>query len=232
MTRFWHPVADMHAVSPVRRAADRASGRGTGCGTRTAGGTSTPAPASGTATSATAVTRSSTRSRPRCGRLPSYSSYGDLSTPRHDGASPSGSPRSRRWTTPAIFFTSGGAESIETAAKLARRYWSLLGDTERTVVISRERAYHGMAAYGTSLAGTDVVQGRRSGRSSATRCRSRGTRPRRSPRRSTRSGRGASPRSSASRSSARVASCCRRPATSRRRAASAASATSCSSPTR
>jgi len=40
-----------------------------------------------------------------------------------------------------VFFTSGGAESVETAAKLARRYWSLVGEPDRTVVISRERAY-------------------------------------------------------------------------------------------
>jgi adenosylmethionine-8-amino-7-oxononanoate aminotransferase len=54
-----------------------------------------------------------------------------------------------------VFFTSGGAESVETAAKLARRYWSLVGEPERTVVISRERAYHGMAAYGTSIVGME-----------------------------------------------------------------------------
>jgi putrescine aminotransferase len=57
-----------------------------------------------------------------------------------------------------VFFTSGGGESIDTAAKLARRYWSLLGSPERTVVIARERAYHGLNAYGTSLAGSDVFQ--------------------------------------------------------------------------
>jgi adenosylmethionine-8-amino-7-oxononanoate aminotransferase len=33
-----------------------------------------------------------------------------------------------------------------------------MGHTERTVVISRERAYHGMAAYGTSLAGADAFR--------------------------------------------------------------------------
>jgi adenosylmethionine-8-amino-7-oxononanoate aminotransferase len=39
---------------------------------------------------------------------------------------------------------------------MARRYWSLVGEPERTIVISRERAYHGLAGYGTSIVGTDA----------------------------------------------------------------------------
>lgn len=54
---------------------------------------------------------------------------------------------------PRIFFTSGGSDSIETAAKVARRFWAELGTPEKTVVISREGAYHGLHAYGTSLTG-------------------------------------------------------------------------------
>ena len=42
--------------------------------------------------------------------------------------------------------------------KLARRYWSLLDQPERTVIISRERAYHGLAGYGTSIVGSDVFK--------------------------------------------------------------------------
>jgi len=53
----------------------------------------------------------------------------------------------------AVFFTSGGSESIETAAKLARRYWDVLGRPEKRVIVSRQHAYHGMAAFGTSLGG-------------------------------------------------------------------------------
>jgi adenosylmethionine-8-amino-7-oxononanoate aminotransferase len=52
-----------------------------------------------------------------------------------------------------VFFTSGGGDAVETAAKMVRLYWSLADQPERTVVIARERAYHGMNAYGTSLAG-------------------------------------------------------------------------------
>jgi putrescine aminotransferase len=52
-----------------------------------------------------------------------------------------------------IFLTSGGSDAIDTAAKLARRYWSLVGRPEKQVIVSRRHAYHGMHAYGTSLGG-------------------------------------------------------------------------------
>ncbi len=55
-----------------------------------------------------------------------------------------------------VFFTSGGSEAIDTAAKLARRYWDVLGRPEKQVIVSREHSYHGMAAFGTSLAGIPV----------------------------------------------------------------------------
>jgi putrescine---pyruvate transaminase len=53
----------------------------------------------------------------------------------------------------AVFFTSGGSEAVDTAAKLARRYWHALGRPEKQVIVHRRHAYHGMNAYGTSLAG-------------------------------------------------------------------------------
>jgi adenosylmethionine-8-amino-7-oxononanoate aminotransferase len=53
----------------------------------------------------------------------------------------------------AAFFTSGGSESVDTAGKLARRYWEARGQEGRRLIVAREGAYHGMAAYGTSLAG-------------------------------------------------------------------------------
>lgn len=51
------------------------------------------------------------------------------------------------------FFTSGGSESIDTAAKLVRRYWTAVGKPERQLLVTHGGAYHGMAGYGTSLAG-------------------------------------------------------------------------------
>lgn len=55
-----------------------------------------------------------------------------------------------------VFLTSGGSDSIDTAAKMARRYWQLLGQSERTLFITREGAYHGMHIAGTSLAGIEA----------------------------------------------------------------------------
>ncbi|MGU3433371.1 aspartate aminotransferase family protein [Actinomycetes bacterium M1A6_2h] len=52
-----------------------------------------------------------------------------------------------------IFFTSGGSDSIDTAAKLARRYWNQVGRPDKTVIVGRQKAYHGMHVGGTSLAG-------------------------------------------------------------------------------
>jgi putrescine---pyruvate transaminase len=52
-----------------------------------------------------------------------------------------------------VFLTSGGSDAVETAAKLARRYWSAVGRAEKRILIARRFAYHGMHAYGTSLGG-------------------------------------------------------------------------------
>jgi putrescine aminotransferase len=52
-----------------------------------------------------------------------------------------------------VFLTLGGSDAIDTAAKLARRYWSAVGRPEKQAVIGRQLAYHGMHAYGTSLGG-------------------------------------------------------------------------------
>jgi adenosylmethionine-8-amino-7-oxononanoate aminotransferase/carbon monoxide dehydrogenase subunit G len=52
-----------------------------------------------------------------------------------------------------VFFTSGGSDAVDTAAKLARRYWHAVGRPEKLTVIGRRHAYHGMHAWGTSLGG-------------------------------------------------------------------------------
>lgn len=52
-----------------------------------------------------------------------------------------------------VFLTSGGSDAVDTAAKLARRYWSAVGRPDKRVVIGRQYAYHGMHAYGTALGG-------------------------------------------------------------------------------
>jgi putrescine aminotransferase len=88
-------------------------------------------------------------------KLPSYSTFGDLSNrpaielcERVAALAPV--PDSK------VFLTSGGSDSIDTAAKMTRRYWQLVGQPDRTLFITRERAYHGMHIAGTSLAGIEA----------------------------------------------------------------------------
>jgi putrescine aminotransferase len=85
-------------------------------------------------------------------QLESYSTFADVTNPPVTAladrvAALAPVPRSK------VFLTSGGSDSIDTAAKMVRRYWQLVGEPQRTVLIRRERAYHGMHTGGTSLAG-------------------------------------------------------------------------------
>ena len=50
-------------------------------------------------------------------------------------------------------FTSGGAESNETAIKMARYYWALKGQPEKITIISRFIGYHGIAMGALSATG-------------------------------------------------------------------------------
>jgi putrescine---pyruvate transaminase len=54
-----------------------------------------------------------------------------------------------------VFFTSGGSDCVDSAVKLVRRYWDLVGSPKRQVLITRRDSYHGMHVAGTSLAGID-----------------------------------------------------------------------------
>ena len=108
----------------------------------------------------------------------------------------------------AVFFASGGSEAVDTASKLARRYWGAAGKDQKTIIIGREHAYHGMNAYGTELGGIPANRAGYGGRSSRPSSTSAGTTRRPSSGCST-ARRSASPRSSASRWS--VPAACSRP---------------------
>jgi putrescine aminotransferase len=86
------------------------------------------------------------------GRLAAYSTFGDLANrpvlelaERVAAFAPVDEPR--------VFLTSGGSDSIETAVKLARRYWHAVGQPDRTLMVSRTGSYHGMHLAGTALTG-------------------------------------------------------------------------------
>jgi adenosylmethionine-8-amino-7-oxononanoate aminotransferase len=85
------------------------------------------------------------------GRIEAYSAFGDLATaPALELAE----TLAARAPMPArVFLTSGGGDSIDTAAKLARRYWHELGKPEKTVLLSRTQGYHGTHGFGTAIGG-------------------------------------------------------------------------------
>ncbi len=151
MTRFWHPFADMAAV---QAGGELPIVRGEGYHVWDAQGRRyLDSTASlwycnighGRAEIADAVSA-------QMRELETYSTFQDLTNPVVDAlvervASLAPVPGS------TVFLTSGGSDSIDTAMKMARRYWQLAGEPGRTVLIRRSGAYHGMHTGGTSLAG-------------------------------------------------------------------------------
>lgn len=57
------------------------------------------------------------------------------------------------FTGGAVYFTSGGSESIETALKLARQYQVEIGQPKRYQVLSRQQSYHGSTLGALSVSG-------------------------------------------------------------------------------
>jgi len=55
------------------------------------------------------------------------------------------------------FFTGSGSEANDTVIKLVRRYWDLLGKTDKQVIIARNNSYHGSTIAASSLGGMDEM---------------------------------------------------------------------------
>ena len=55
-----------------------------------------------------------------------------------------------------VLFSSGGSDSTETAFKIARQYWKLAGEPERTKFLSLRGGYHGLHFGGMSACGGDA----------------------------------------------------------------------------
>jgi putrescine---pyruvate transaminase len=51
------------------------------------------------------------------------------------------------------FFTSGGSDSVETALRLARQYWKIRGQADRTKFMALKKGYHGTHFGGASVNG-------------------------------------------------------------------------------
>jgi putrescine aminotransferase len=52
-----------------------------------------------------------------------------------------------------VFFSGSGSEGNDTVVRMVRRYWDILGQPQRQVIISRHNAYHGSTMAGASLGG-------------------------------------------------------------------------------
>jgi adenosylmethionine-8-amino-7-oxononanoate aminotransferase len=55
-----------------------------------------------------------------------------------------------------FFFTSGGGEATESSIKMSRAYWKLRGEPDKTKVISRLEAYHGVTMAAMSATGLSI----------------------------------------------------------------------------
>jgi adenosylmethionine-8-amino-7-oxononanoate aminotransferase len=57
-----------------------------------------------------------------------------------------------------VFFTTGGSEAVESAWKLARQYFRLVGQPDRKKVVSRDVAYHGTSMGALSITGIPALK--------------------------------------------------------------------------
>jgi adenosylmethionine-8-amino-7-oxononanoate aminotransferase len=57
-----------------------------------------------------------------------------------------------------VFFSTGGGEAVETAFKLAKQYWKMMGKPTKHKVISRAVAYHGTPQGALSITGIPAMK--------------------------------------------------------------------------
>src|SRR3954471_19896232 len=153
MTAFWHPFADMASVSEQRLVIERGEG---GWDYDTDGPRYFDATASlwyanighARAEVADAVAR-------QLRTLEAYHTFSEFTNRPADELCARLAERAPM-ADPKIFLTSGGGDSIEVAAKLARRHFVQRGQPERVHLISRTQGYHGTHGFGTSLGGIEA----------------------------------------------------------------------------
>src|SRR5215210_197385 len=152
-TAYWHPFADMAAVSHAELLIERGEGVHVfdAEGKRYLDATASLWYANlghgrGDVTRAVAE---------QMDRLAAYSTFGDFSN------APSNALAERLsalapMDEAKVFLASGGGDAIDTAAKIARRHWILRGRPERVHIVSRTNGYHGTHAFGTSIGGIEA----------------------------------------------------------------------------
>jgi adenosylmethionine-8-amino-7-oxononanoate aminotransferase len=149
MTRLWHPFADMGAVKDAELVIDRGEDVWVW---DTEGRKYLDATASlwyanvghGRREIAAAIDA-------QLSKIEAYSAFGDFANP--PALELADALIERAPIDGRVFFGSGGGDAIDTAAKLAQRYFYEVGQPERTLLISRRDGYHGTHGWGTALAG-------------------------------------------------------------------------------
>ena len=62
-------------------------------------------------------------------------------------------PRAGERSFKHVFYSSSGSESNDSNVRMVRRYWDLLGQPQRKIIIGRTNGYHGSTMAGASLGG-------------------------------------------------------------------------------
>jgi adenosylmethionine-8-amino-7-oxononanoate aminotransferase len=149
-TRFWHGFADMHLVKD----AEIVFASGDGVWLETTDGRRFLDSTAALWDCAVGFGRQSIADAvaDQLVRLAAYSSFGAYTTEptiRFAERLASMAPMADA----VVFLGSGGSDAVDTAAKLARRYWDAVDRPGKRIIVSREHGYHGLHAWGTSLAG-------------------------------------------------------------------------------
>ena len=152
-TSFWHPFADMGAVSRSELVIERGEGIHVfdDQGRRYVDGTASLWYANlghGRADVTRAVTA-------QMEKLAAYQTFGDFSNAPANELCARLAARAPMEDA-KVFLASGGGDAIDTAAKIARRHWILQGQPERVHILSRTNGYHGTHGFGTSIGGIEA----------------------------------------------------------------------------
>jgi putrescine---pyruvate transaminase len=152
-TSFWHPFADMGAVSQSELVIERGEGVYVfdSEGRRYLDGTASLWYAN-LGHGRSDITRAVAD---QMDRLAAYSTFGDFSNPPANELAARLAAHAPM-DDAKVFLASGGGDAIDSAAKIARRHWILQGRPERVHIISRTNGYHGTHAFGTSIGGIEA----------------------------------------------------------------------------
>lgn len=89
--------------------------------------------------------------------LETFQTWGGYLNPRTAELADRLSERHAPFPNAKVLFGAGGSDAAELAFKLARLHFQRKGSHEKRIILSRENAYHGLHAFGTSLYGnTDM----------------------------------------------------------------------------